>query len=539
MTQTVGKKRNEKRGSVYKNAVRLVLIGSVTGVFSGAVTSAFNLLAHKGEEISRNAYAFVRSNPAFLPLLFLALLFGAFALTVAVKISTVSSGCGIPQAEGATRGLIRFCWWRDLMATFFSCALGIFLGLSIGAEGPSVLIGACVGDGVAACFRSNEMIKKYQITGGACAGLAVSSNAPLTGMVFAFEEAHKRFTPEVFICSFSSVVFGILTRSLVYSALGIEIESAFHSYVLCELPFSAYGYVLPAGLLCGGLGVLFYKTCFRLRRAFKKIRCKKKTRASFYKLTIAVLLGGVVSLLSADVMGGGHGFIESLGTSGGAHIPNPETSLNLPLIWSLLLIFLLKFLVTGVNVGAGLPCGIFIPILALGACIGGVLSGVFVKFGMDGTYSDLIVMICMAAFFTTIVKAPLTAIIMVCEFTVSFAPLLPVIIAVSIGYIFGDIFRIDGIYEELLETYAQDNGIRERAVKEIFTLTLAFGAIAEKRELRNVLWPAGARVIEIRRGEERILPDGDTLLKGGDILTVVCETDEPQKCKEHLLHILS
>ncbi len=538
MRKTIQKKHEKKWGSVYKNALQLVLVGAVTGVFSGAVVTVFNILAHKGEEISRDAYAFVRSNPAFLPLLFLALLFGAFLLSVAVKISAVSRGCGIPQAEGATRGLIRFRWWRDATTTFASCLLGIFMGLSIGSEGPSVLIGACVGDGVASSLHRNEMIKKYQITGGACTGLAVASNAPLTGMVFAFEEAHKRFTPEVFICAFSSVVFGILTRSLIYSLLSMEIGSTFQSFLLRELPLSAYGYVLIAGALCGGLGVAFYKSCFKSRDLFGKIQSKRNNHTAFIRLTIAVLLGGIASLISADAMGGGHDFIASLATNGGASLPDAETALQLSLLWSLALIFFLKFLVSAVNVGAGLPCGIFIPILALGACVGGVLSGIFVQFGMSAAYSDTIVMICMAAFFTTIVKAPLTAIIMVCEFSGSFAPLLPVILAVSIGYVIGDVSRTEGIYDELLECYVHDNGIRERAVTEVFTLTVAFGAIAEKREVRDVLWPAGARVTEIRRGEEIILPDGDTLLRGGDVLTVVCKTDEPQKCKDDLIHIL-
>ena len=96
----------------------------------------------------------------------------------------------------------------------------------------------------------------------------------------------------------------------------------------------------------------------------------------------------------------------------------------------------------------------------------------------------------------------------------------------------------DGIYDELLEEYERDTGIHERAVKEVFVITLAFGALADKREVKDVLWPSGARVKEIARGEERILPDGETLLHGGDVLTIVVKTDEPKKAKEDLLHIL-
>ena len=42
---------------------------------------------------------------------------------------------------------------------------------------------------------------------------------------------------------------------------------------------------------------------------------------------------------------------------------------------------------------------------------------------------------------------------------------------------------------------------------------------------------------EISRGGARILPDGDTVVHGGDILTVVCRTDRPEKVEEDLRDI--
>ena len=212
---------------------------------------------------------------------------------------------------------------------------------------------------------------------------------------------------------------------------------------------------------------------------------------------------------------------------------------GLSLVWTLIIVLTLKFLITTVNVGSGIPCGIFIPIIAIGACVGGLLNELWLTIDPEiAPYCDLMVMICMAAFFTTVVKAPITAVVMICEFTGSFAPLLPVIIAVSLGYIIGEMSRTDGIYEELLEAYEHETGIHERAVREVYTFTVADGAIAEKRAVRDVLWPSNARVKEIERGEEHILPDGETVLQAGDILTIVCRTDEHQKVKDELEHIL-
>ena len=522
----------KKWNSVYANAVQLVWVGAVTGVFSGAMVTLFTLLAAKGEELSRDAYAFVRQNPAFIPVLLLVLALGAFLIGVAVHISSVTRGCGIPHAEGGARGLLKFNWWKDAVATFSACLLGIFMGLSIGAEGPSVLIGACVGDGVASCSHRNEMIKRYQITGGACTGLAVAGNAPLTGMIFAFEEAHKRFTPEVFICAFSSVIFGMLTRTGIYGLLRLDIQSSFHSYIFHALPLSAYWYVLLAGVGCGLLGVAFYKFAFFARKLFSKIQIKDGKYNHFVRIAIAVAIGGIVSFLAADVMGGGHELIDGLGTLGGLREP------TVGLVWTLVLVLLLKFLITGVNIGSGLPCGIFVPVLAIGACFGGLFNRAFLAWGMPTEYADLIVMICISALFATIVKAPLTAIVMICELTGSFAPLLPVIIAVSIGYIIGNLSKTDGIYEELLEVYEHETGIHNRAVKEVYSYIVQNGAIAQNREVRDILWPYGARVTEIKRREEHILPDGATLIRSGDELTIVCYTAEHEKVKDELKHLL-
>lgn len=537
--QKTNERKELKKTNVYRIFIELVAVGSITGIVVGAIVTLFNILVHEGEHISRDVYAYVRANPAFIPLLFLGLIAGAFVIGVLVNISSVIRGCGVPQAEGATRGVIRLKWWRDSIAMFTASLLSIFMGLSIGAEGPSVLIGAAAGDGVASVTRRNQMIRKYQITGGACTGLAVASNAPLTGVAFAFEEAHKRFTPEVFICAFSSVIFGMLTRGVIYNMMDMEIVSSFHSYVFHDIPMGYYGYVILAGIICGFLGFGFMKLCFLMRKVFKSLQVKNEWWTRTSRVLTAVLIGGVVSLMGELVMGGGHELIESLGTHGGLSEYIKNSMFGMPLLWALLIVVVLKIFVTSVNVGSGIPCGIFIPIIAIGACVGAMLNNIWLKMDEDiAPYCDLLVMICMAAFFTTVVRAPITSIVMICEFTGSFAALLPVIIAVSIGYIIGEMLRTDGIYELLLEAYEEETGIPERAEKLVFTLRVSPNSIAVKREVRDVLWPGNARVKEILRGEEHIMPEGGTVLHADDVLMIVVKTDEPEKIREELMNIV-
>ncbi len=539
MEEIKTQKKENTNGKRYQNFIELILVGSVTGVFAGAVVTLYNLCSKFGEEFSRDAYAVVRANPALIPLLLLVLVLGAFLLTAAVYFVPMAKGSGLPQVEGATRGILRFSWFKDAAVMFAASLLSIFMGLSAGSEGPSLHIGAASGEGVARMLKRNEMIRRYQVTGGACAGLAVAFNAPLTGVAFAFEEAHKRFTPEVFICAFSSVIFALITRSLLFGAFGLAAESFFHNFVFpTEMPTGLfYLFLAASAIVCGVVGVLFYKWVLLLHGWFEKIQAKPFVKI-LIRIGVVVLLGGILSLITANVMGGGKELILAFGTQGGEKPLAVESVFGLPLVATLLLVCIFKFIITGANMGAGVPCGAFIPMLAIGACIGALLNMLWVKLGMPPEYCDLLVMVCMSAFFTAIVKAPITGVVMVCELTWSFAYLLPVVIGVAVGYVIGDIARTDSIYEELLELFIEEHNVGKNDKRETFTLTVAKGALAEKRELRAVLWPAGVRVQELVRGGESLIPDGATELLAGDVLTIVCTAKEPQSALEELKQIL-
>ena len=69
---------SKKKPSVYENALQLLVVGSITGAFAGAIVTLYNLCAKHGEAISRDVYAFVRTNPACIPLLLMVLGLGAF-----------------------------------------------------------------------------------------------------------------------------------------------------------------------------------------------------------------------------------------------------------------------------------------------------------------------------------------------------------------------------------------------------------------------------------------------------------------------------
>ena len=529
------KEKIKTKGSVYFNAVQLITVGSITGIFAGVIVTLYNVCASYAENGAKNLYAFIRANPIFIPLLVVALLIGSFILSVAIRLVPMIKGSGIPQTEGATRGIVRFKWYRDIVTMFAVSLLSVFMGLSAGAEGPSVHIGSNVGDAVSSISKRNEMIRRYQITGGACAGLAIAIGAPMSGMAFAFEEAHKRFTSEVFICAFSSVISGLITKTLLGMYLGLNLHGGFHSFALSEISIYDYGYVVLSSIICGLAGVLLFKSVFWVRRLLKKINLNSRWKTDWVKMSIAVLIGGLFSLITVNLMGGGHAFIETLGSLSKVETPR---IFGIPIIWTLAIVLIMKSLVTVLNMGASVPCGTFIPMLAIGACLGALTSEIWVLLGMEITSKDTLIMICMASFFATVVKAPITAVIMVVEMTHSFTPLLPVIIGVSIGYFIGDIARTDSIYETLLEQIVEEMDEKRVMQNVKFTFTAMPLSIAIGRQIRDVLWPNNVRVTKIIRGTDAVFPSADTVILAGDVITFSCSTDEPNAIEDDIKHIL-
>lgn len=132
-------------------------------MFSGAVVTIYNVLTAYGEEYSAEWYKGVLANRDSFPL-FLVLAARCVVIGTAVKFVPLARGSGIPQIEGAIRGGIVLRWFRTLVTGFAASLAAVFLGLSAGSEGPSMLVGGCAGCGVGKAGRQGARRTRYLIT---------------------------------------------------------------------------------------------------------------------------------------------------------------------------------------------------------------------------------------------------------------------------------------------------------------------------------------------------------------------------------------
>jgi CIC family chloride channel protein len=120
------------------------------------------------------------------------------------------------------------------------------------------------------------------------------------------------------------------------------------------------------------------------------------------------------------------------------------------------LAFLLRFALGAVSYAAATPGGLFAPLLVLGAQLGllyGVLCRLlFPEIALDPT---AFAVVGMAAFFTGMVQAPVTGIVLVIEMTASFTMLLPMIAACFAAMLIPNLLRVAPIYDSLRERTAR------------------------------------------------------------------------------------
>ena len=120
------------------------------------------------------------------------LIFGVLA-GLCYRLSPLISGSGIPQVAAQLGGHLQSKWQSVLPFKFIGGLLTLGGGLTLGREGPSVQMGASIGQGCSDLLRRPISERRYMIVGGASAGLAAAFNAPIAGAIFALEEMHHHF----------------------------------------------------------------------------------------------------------------------------------------------------------------------------------------------------------------------------------------------------------------------------------------------------------------------------------------------------------
>ncbi|WP_283581358.1 ClC family H(+)/Cl(-) exchange transporter [Ligilactobacillus hohenheimensis] len=479
-----------------------ILRGILVGLLSGLVVSVFRLLCERGLQLMTWVYGLMHHHLWLL----LPVILGALVITLIngrlITAEPNIKGSGIPQVEGQLSGDLEMNWWSVLWRKWIGGILGISYGLFLGREGPSIQLGATVGQGIADSMKKKGAGRRVLIAGGAAAGLSAAFNAPIASTLFVLEEVYHNFSPLVWTTALAAAVSSNFVSMEFFGLTPVLDIHYGHSF-----PLRYYVYLVVMGVILGLLGYLYQYMTLNGEKVYAKLKLLPRK----YDVLIPLLMVIAIGYFWPHLLGGGNGLIKSLGTTN-------------PTLLILLAIFIMRLLFSTISYCSGTPGGIFLPILALGAVLGALYGEVLVHLHLMPTYLVAnCVIYAMAGYFACIGKAPFTAILLITEMVGSLRHLMPLAVVSLTAYTVVDILRGQPIYEAMLANlrHFPQNAISETTQEDEVEIPVFAGSNLQDKQVRDIPWPKDCLLAAIRRGEKERIPHGDTVIRSGDTLIVV------------------
>ena len=358
------------------------------------------LFARLGEW-AQGAFDGILARQPYAPLVLTPLTFLIVA-ALTRRFASEARGSGIPQVMAASRhpeGAVAraLLGLRAAVAKIVLTVLALVGGASVGREGPTVQLAGAVMVQVHRLFRV-RVTSGVVIAGGA-AGVAAAFNTPLAGIAFAIEELAVAYEQRVAVMVMGAVMIAGLT------AQGIAGDYVYFGTLKGTLAVSSVLLAAPlAGIFGGLLGGLFSRAMLALRGPEGRFKPLLTRRPLVTATVCGLLVGALIWATGGAVAGTGYGpTAELLRGADSEYWFGPA-----------------KFVAALATAVSGIPGGIFAPSLAIGAGFGEWLTPLF-----PPHEAGLVVLLGMAGFFTGVVRAPLTGVIILAEATGSSHAILP------------------------------------------------------------------------------------------------------------------
>ena len=509
--------KKHRFGYIKNNFLPILLFSLITGIFTGIIIFAFKIASSAIIALSEEIFSLVRANPVFIPLLVL----GAGVLGVLswliIRFAPDCRGGGIPTAIFALRGHMPVTKRIVLPLTFVSSLLTYLCGIPLGTEGPSVQMGTLMG-GVTSHMlgEKRKAWRRYVMTGGACAGFAAATGAPFTGIFFAFEEAHRRFTPMIFMSASLTVVASTAVMELLCRITGVSRGLfSFSIDVIMGVEHMWSAFVI--GIVCGVVAIFFTKAYRIIGDKLGKLISRIPFIVRIVTIFVLVALVGVAL---ADSLGTGHHLIDELIEGEG--------------IWYfLILLFLVRALLLMLSTTQGVTGGLFIPTLAFGAMIGALCGRGMIAMGiLPEEYYVIAVIVGIASFLSAASRVPLTALAFSLEALAGLTNFLPVVIGVAVSFAVIEITGVESFSEAVVETkIANRNRGREVFEAEV-ELVVQREAFVIGHEVRDILWPPNCIIVSVIKNPDST--EHHAGLSEGDLLCVHYRTSYPEQTERQL-----
>lgn len=509
------KEKSTLRKLKHKNYEDFLLIirGAEAGVAAGLVCVLFRFLLSKAEEYLYIIIDAVKGSPLKSALWIAALAVLGIIVAKIIKLVPDSASSGIPQVNAEVKGLLSPNWWKVIISKLVGSTVSVFSGLSLGREGPSVQFGAMAAKGAARITHADKTTELRMLSSGAGAGLAAAFNAPIAGVMFVLEEIHRTFDKAVLCMAIVAAVVADFISKIFFG------QDTVFNYQSETIPLRWYWLLIIFGILAGLFGAFYNVFMIACRDLFAKI----KKIPQWVKFAFVFAVSGVVGLILPQVLCGGHSMAQLLIEE------RPGTLVVLGL-------FAAKFIFGAFSFCSSAPGGTLYPMCILGAYGGAAFAQAAIAlFGMDTALWEDFAVLGMAGLFASIVRAPVTGIILVFEITGNINTLLPLAVVSLISYAIANSLGSKPFYSALLERITGGENAKEevkKSEKVLKTYVIPTGSPADGKTIAQLDWGKHCVIVSVERGETPITPKGNTKLQTGDALVfMISQRRFAQSCK--------
>ncbi len=498
-----------------KESFYLIIRGLEVGLISGLVCVFYRYMLSFAESGLMNVLAFIKGSPLKIALWFVLLAVIGVCVYFINKWEPMVAGSGIPQINGEIKGYFNPPWWKVILGKFVGGTASVFSGLSLGREGPSVQLGGMAAKGVAKITKADKTTELRMISCGAGAGMAAAFNAPLAGIMFVLEELHHTFDKSILCMGIVATITADFTSKLFFG------QSTTFNYDTVNFPLRYYWLLLIFGVILGLSGVLYNIIMVKAQDIYKSI-----TRIPNYiKIPCVFLISGAVGLVFPQILCSGHSMVKIILEEN-------------PTVLYMFILLAAKFVFGALCFASGAPGGTLYPLCILGTYIGAIFGAVSIKlFNLGPEFYEEFVVIGMAGLFASIVRSPITGIVLVYELTGNMNNILPLATVSLISYAVANLIGTNPIYEWLLERIIKPKNNEEANApgeKILKTYVIPVGSPLGHKRVMDIDWGKHCLVVSIERDGVSVTPKGETVLKEGDELVVFISQRRFSKDNERL-----
>lgn len=309
-------------------------------------------------------------------------------------------------------------------------AVTVGLGGSAGLESPIAVTGAAIGSNYAQTYRLSYKERTLLLAAGATAGIASAFNAPIAGIMFAFEIL---LTGVVFT-DFIPLVVAAVCGSLLSRVL-LQEDVLFRFYTREPFNYKNVPYYLILGIVTGLYARYFVVISQKVEHFIKGLQLSRMRKAMFGGLVLSFLC-----VLFPPLFGEGYDTVKAF-TNGSTHSIIKNSFFRYfeigdwTIIIFLVLVCLLKAFATSFTIFSGGNGGNFAPSLFAGGTVGYLFALVCQHIGFTEVPVTNLVLVGMAGAMSGVLYAPLTAIFLIAESSFGYDLFIPLMIASIISYL--------------------------------------------------------------------------------------------------------